>query len=144
MLAAQGGANLIYGAGMLELGICFDVAQFVMDNEMYRMIRKAVAGIEINDDNIALDVIKEIGAGGEFVSHGHTFANFRKEQSQAGLIDRSMRETWQMGGETTFTERAYEKAINIIETHEVPPLAPGVAETIRKIVEDAEEEYGLK
>ncbi len=129
---------------MLELGICFDLAQFVMDNEMYRMIRQAVAGIEISDTNIALDVIKEIGAGGEFVSHGHTFANFRKEQSQAGLIDRSMRETWQMNGSTSFTDRAYEKARHILANHEVPPLAPGVAETIRGIVEDAEKEYGLK
>ncbi len=143
-MAAQGGANLIYGAGMLELGICFDVAQFVMDNEMYRMIRKAVAGIDITDVNIAIDVIKEIGAGGEFISHNHTFNNFRNEQSQAGLIDRSMRETWQLGGSTSFTDRAYDKALDIIENHQVPPLAPGVAETIRSIVEDTEAEYGLK
>ncbi|HED24136.1 MAG TPA: [trimethylamine--corrinoid protein] Co-methyltransferase, partial [Firmicutes bacterium] len=36
MLAAQGGANLIYGAGMLELGVTFDFAQLLIDNEIFR------------------------------------------------------------------------------------------------------------
>jgi len=143
-LAAQGGANLIYGAGMLELGITFDFAQFVMDNEMFKMIRKVLGGISVTDANMAVEVIKEIGPGGEFISHEHTFENFKKEQSQSKLIDRTMRDTWLMGGGKDFTERAYEEANYILNTHKVAPLAPGIAETIRAIVEEAEEEYGLK
>jgi len=143
-LAAQGGANLIYGAGMLELGITFDFAQFVMDNEMYKMIRKAVGGISVTDANMAVDIIKEIGPGGEFISHAHTFENFKREQSQSKLIDRTMRETWLLNGGKDFTERAYEEANHILSTHQVAPLAPGVEATIRSIVEEAEEEYGIK
>ena len=143
-MAAQGGANLIYGAGMLELGITFDFAQFVMDNEMFKMIRKVLGGISVTDANMAVEVIKEIGPGGEFISHEHTFENFKKEQSQSKLIDRTMRDTWLMGGGKDFTERAYEEANYILNTHKVAPLAPGIAETIRAIVEEAEEEYGLK
>ncbi len=92
-MAAQSGANLIYGAGMLDLGITFDYAQFVIDNEIYTMIRKVIEGISITDEAMAVDLIKEIGPGGELVSHPHTFANFRKEQSTTSLFDRSMRET---------------------------------------------------
>ena len=44
-MAALAGANLIYGAGMIESGVTFDCAQFVMDNEFARMIKHVVAGI---------------------------------------------------------------------------------------------------
>lgn len=129
---------------MLELGITFDFAQFVMDNEIYKMIRKVLGGIPVTDANMAVEIIKEIGPGGEFVSHQHTYENFRKEQSQSKLIDRTMRDTWLMSGGKDFTERAYEEANHILHTHQVAPLAPGVAETILSIVAEAEEEYGIK
>lgn len=129
---------------MLELGITFDFAQFIMDNEMYKMIRKVIAGIDVTDYNMAIDVIKEIGPGGEFVTHQHTFDNFKKEQSQSRLIDRTMRDTWLANGGKDFTERAYEQANHILQTHKPTPLPTGVAETIRSIVKEAEEEYGVR
>lgn len=129
---------------MLELGITFDFAQFVMDNEMYKMIRKVLEGISVTDTNMAIDIIKEIGPGGEFITHEHTFENFKKEQSQSKLIDRTMRDTWLLKGERDFTARAYEEANHILNTHKVPPLPPGVEAALRSIVEEAEEEYGIK
>jgi trimethylamine--corrinoid protein Co-methyltransferase len=143
-LAAQGGANLIYGAGMLDLGITFDFAQFVIDNEIYKMIRKVINGIKIDDEKLAIDLIKEIGPGGELVSHPHTFQNFKAEQSCTGLFDRSMREAWIAEGKKDLAERAYAKAKEIIATHKVPALPDGVEATIRDIIEEAEEEYGMK
>lgn len=143
-MAAQGGANLIYGAGMLELGISFDYAQFVMDNEMFKMIKKVIGGIPVTDENMAIDIIKEIGPGGEFISHEHTFANFRKEQSQSKLLDRTMRDNWLMAGGKDLTERAYEEANYILNNHKVEPLADDVMNTIHSIVEEAEKEYGVK
>jgi len=134
---------LIYGAGMLELGITFDFAQFIMDNEIFKMIKKVIGGIDVTDANMAVDIIKQVGPGGEFVSHEHTFENFRKEQSSSKLIDRTMRDTWLMNGGKDLTERAYEEANFIINHHQVPPLAPGAEAAIRSIIEAAEEEYGV-
>ncbi|KUK37125.1 MAG: hypothetical protein PWQ99_573 [Clostridia bacterium] len=143
-MAALGGANLIYGLGMLELGVTFDFAQMVIDNEIARMINRVLQGIPVNDDTLAVDLIKEVGSSGEFVTKEHTFKNFRKEQSQSKLIDRRMRDAWLEKGGKDLTARAYEEAIHILETHKPEPLPPGVPEKIREIVEEAEEEYGLK
>lgn len=143
-MAAQGGANLIYGAGMLELGISFDFAQFVMDNEIFKMIKKVIGGIPVTDANMAVEFIKEIGPGGEFISHQHTFENFRREQSQSKLIDRTMRDNWLMSGGKDLTERAYEEANCILNNHKVEPLAGSSIDAIRSIVQEAEEEYGVK
>lgn len=144
LLAAQGGANLIYGAGMLDLGITFDLSQLVIDNEMYSMIRRVIGGISVSDENLAVDLIEEIGPGGEFVGHPHTFARFKKEQSTTSLFDRSMRESWMEAGAMNLEERATAEAKRILETHVVPPLDDGVAQGLRDIIEEAEEEFGMK
>jgi trimethylamine---corrinoid protein Co-methyltransferase len=142
-LTALAGANLIYGLGMLELGKTFDYAQMVMDNEMVRMINKALGGIPVNEESMAVEVIKQVGAAGEFITHAHTFKYFKTEQSQSRLIDRTMRHTWLENGSKDFTERAYEEAVHILNNHKPDPLPPGVEAKIREIVEAAEEEYGV-
>lgn len=134
---------MIYGPGMLELGVTFDYAQLLIDNEIARMVNKVVEGIPVNDDTLAVDLIKEVGSSGQFVTKEHTYKHF-KEQSQSKLIDRRMREAWLEKGGTDLTTRAYEEAIHILETHKPDPLPDGAQEKIRKIVEEAEIEYGLK
>jgi len=144
LLTALAGANLIYGLGMLELGMTMDYAQLIMDNEMALMIKRVVGGIDVNDDELAVDVIKKVGAAGEFISQKHTFQNVRRVQTQTDLIDRRMRGSWEALGGKDMTERAYEKAINILENHKPDPLPPGAAEKISDIVKEAEAELGIK
>ena len=119
-----------------------DYAQLVMDNEIARMIKQAVGGIDVTDADLAVDIIKQVGAAGEFVSQRHTFDNFRRVQSTTSLIDRRMRGAWLSDGAKDFTQRAYEKAIDILENHKPDPLPDGAAETIRSIVKGAEDEIG--
>ena len=66
MLPALAGANLIYGLGMIEMGMTIDYGQLVMDNEFARMIKHVVQGIAVNDETLAADVIHEIGVGKNF------------------------------------------------------------------------------
>lgn len=129
---------------MLDMGMTFDFAQFVMDNEMFKMIRKVIGGIKVTDANLAVDIIKEIGPGGEFVSHMHTFNNFKTEQAHSKLFDRSMRETWALEGGTNLTDRAYEEANSILNTYQATPLDPSVIQTIHDIVVEAEKEYAAE
>jgi len=129
---------------MLELGITLDYAQLVMDNEIARMIKKAVGGIDVTDEDLAVDVIKQVGAAGEFISHEHTFNYFRKVQSSTRLIDRRMRDAWLADGGKDFTQRAYEQAIHILENHKPDPLPKGAADTMQAIVEETEMEYGIR
>ena len=57
-MPALSGCNVIYGSGMLEMGITFDLAQLVLDNEVAGLIKRAVRGIEVNDETLSLDTIK--------------------------------------------------------------------------------------
>ena len=138
MMAALAGANIIYGLGMLELGMTMDYAQLVMDNEFALMIKRTVGGFEVNDEELAVDVIKKVGPAGEFFSQKHTYSNFKRIQSTTELIDRRMRGSWEEDGAKDLTERAYAKAIDLLENHKPDPLPGSVAETLRDIVKDAE------
>ena len=137
------GANLIYGLGMIEMGMTIDFGQLVMDNEFARMIKHAVQGVPVNDETLAADVIREIGVGKDFLSHESTYT-YMRSQSQPKLIDRNMREDWVAAGGTDIYQRSLEEAKFILENHQPDPLPEGAAETIRSIVEEAEAELGVR
>lgn len=127
---------------MLEMGITFDLTQLVIDNEAAGMVKYAVNGVPVNDETLSLDVIKDVGIFQDFLSHEDTF-NHMRSQSQAELIDRTVREDWERSGSTDVYQRAKEKMLYILETYEPVPLPDTVLETIRSIIEDAEEELGV-
>ncbi len=134
---------MIYGLGMLESGITFDFGQLVLDCEFARMIKHTVQGFRVNDDTLALDVIKEIGPGGHYLMHEHTLRGM-KSQSRYELIDRQMREVWEKAGATTASERAIAKAKWILENHKPDPLPDEVLGKIRAIIEETEKEMGIE
>lgn len=131
---------MIYGLGMLEGGLTWDYAQLVMQNEMARMILHTVKGIPVNDEKMAIEVVRSVGPGGEFISHDHTFKNF-KELSRSQLLDRRNREAWLADGSKDIVERSYEKAKDILENFKNPsPLPENIQRQLKEIVKEAEAE----
>lgn len=143
LTGALSGANIVYGAGVLESGLTQDYAKLVMDIETIKYIKRILGGVEINDETLALDIIHQVGPGGEFLTHEHTFHHMR-EQSQPILFNRKSRDAWIMNGGKDLTERAYEEALYIIEHHKAKSLSNGAIETMKNIIKDYEEELGLK
>ena len=139
MLPALAGANVIYGLGMLEMGITFDLAQLVLDHEIAGMVLHSLNGIVVNDETLSVDVIRELGIGKDYMSHESTYKHM-KSQSQARIIDRRMREDWEADGSTDAYKRAHDRVIEILETYEPAPLPANVLNTIQSIVEEAEKE----
>ncbi len=127
---------------MLEMGITFDLAQLVWDHEIAEMILHSLKGVPVNDITLAIDVIKEMGIGQDYLSHPTTYEHMRS-QSQARLIDRRMREDWEAAGSKDAYQRSHEKMIDILETYEPPPLADDVLKNVRDIVVEAEKELGV-
>jgi trimethylamine--corrinoid protein Co-methyltransferase len=139
MLPALAGANVIYGLGMLEMGITFDLAQLVLDNEIAGMILYSLNGIIVNDETLSVDVIRELGIGKDYMSHASTYKHMRS-QSQVQLIDRRMREDWEAAGSMDIYKRAHARVLEILETYEPSPLPANVLNAIQSIIEEAEKE----
>jgi trimethylamine--corrinoid protein Co-methyltransferase len=142
-LSALAGANIVFGSGVLEQGLTIDYAKLVMDAEMIRMIQVAIAGIEISDEKLAMDVIHEVGPGGAYIAHEHSLGSMRS-QSQSKLFDRRSRGDWmEITNGASMRDRAYEAAVDIIQNHQPYPLPEGAPETMDEIVKEFEKELGI-
>jgi trimethylamine---corrinoid protein Co-methyltransferase len=128
------GANLIYGAGMIESGVTFDLTQFVIDDEIARMIKRVAGGIRVDDEALAVDDIHSVGPFGDFLSLDSTYRHMR-DLSQPEILDRRTREDWQERGSRDLYAEAQGKARDIIAEHRPEPLPDDVAAKIHAIVE---------
>jgi len=140
MCAAMAGANLIYGAGMLDSGLIFSYAQLVIDNDIFKMIRKVMQGMRVDDENLAVDIIKSVGPGGDFLMQDHTMKYMRTLPSVPNLIDRGNRENWLASGEKGLAEKAAEKAAEILANHKPVPLSDEAKSALRAVVEESDAE----
>ena len=140
MCAAMAGANLIYGAGMLDSGLIFSYAQLVIDNDIFKMIRKVMQGMRVDDENLAVDIIKSVGPGGDFLMQDHTMKYMRTLPSVPNLIDRGNRENWLASGEKGLAEKAAEKAAEILANHKPVPLSDEAKSALRSVVEESDAE----
>ncbi len=136
LLSALAGANFVYGLGTLEDAMMFDYAKFMLDVEMSRMITHILGGIPVNNEQMALEVTREVGPGGDFLSTDHTLKHMR-EYFQPSLFDRNTRDTWNELEVKDLNERAYAAAKQRLKTHVPMP----VSEDIKKEVEEIIEEY---
>ncbi len=141
-MAALAGANLIYGAGMIESGVTFDCGQFVMDNEFARMIKHCVGGIAVSDETLAVDDIAQVGPFGDFLSLDATLRHMR-ELSQPEFLDRRVREEWEERGATDLHARCLAKAREVLADYQPVQLDDDVKKRIHAIVEETDRLAGV-
>ena len=134
------GANLIYGAGMLDSGLIFSYSQLVIDNDIFKMIRKVMLGMLVDDENLAVDIIHSVGPGGDFLSEDHTMKYMRSLPSAPRLFERANRERWLLSGGKGCGQRAAERAAEILANHKPLPLSDAVKSDLRSIVAESEAE----
>jgi trimethylamine---corrinoid protein Co-methyltransferase len=134
------GSNVIYGMGMLEMGMTMSYEDLLIDQEIVRMIRRVLQGIAVNKETIALDVIKKVGPNGNYLGERHTMKYMRSELSTTTLINRRMRENWEKAGAKDMAQVANEQAREILENYKPIPLPADVAKRIHDMVVEGEAE----
>jgi trimethylamine--corrinoid protein Co-methyltransferase len=97
LVALLAKTNLNHDVGYLESGLTGSPEMMVLTNEIIAMTRPFAAGVSIDDETLALDVIDEAGPGGQFINHDHTFAHWR-ELWMPQLFNRQRLDAWQKQG----------------------------------------------
>ena len=143
MLAAMAGANMIYGLGMIDLGMTLDPAQLVIDNDIAKMVRRVLRGIPVDDVTMATDVIRSVGTGGHFLMEKHTVKNMRTHQSKPSIFNRNAYAHWEKAGKRDIADVAIEKSRRIIETHKAPPLPKDIGDKLHDIVLGVADSHGI-
>ncbi|MBI2440355.1 MAG: trimethylamine methyltransferase family protein [Lentisphaerae bacterium] len=138
MAAGLSGANLIHDVGFLESALIASPEMVVLSNEIIGMVKRFLAGVQVNEETLALDVIKEVGPGGNFLAHEHTAEHFRSEFFFPALMDRNRFEIWQKAGSRDMGARVRGRVADILSSHKVPPLPEKVEAGISKILAAAD------
>jgi len=105
------------------------------------MIKQTVRGFRVDDESLAVDVIKAVGPSKDFLTQDHTL-KYMRTHSQPELIDRNVMETWKASGATDGYQRALEKTRDILQNHKPEPLPEKVLSEIRSIITETEGELG--
>jgi trimethylamine--corrinoid protein Co-methyltransferase len=91
---ALSGVDIFAGAGLLEGELTYDAAQLIIDNEIAKYVENIMRGIEVSKEDMSLDLIKEIGIGGNFLETEQTLKLFKTEHEPTELMDRRARDVW--------------------------------------------------
>jgi trimethylamine--corrinoid protein Co-methyltransferase len=132
--------SLIYGMGMMDMGMAISYEQLLMDAEFVRMFKRAELGIQVNEDTIGLEVIAAVGPAGNYLNQRHTLKHMRREISTAELIDRKPYSAWEREGSLDIVQRANIMAKKILAEHHPEPIAPEICAKIDDIIVAAERE----
>lgn len=147
LLAAAAGINMIEGAGMIEFESCQSFEKAVIDNEIAGYIYRYLKGIDVRDETLMLDLLREIGPGGVFTSNIRamklTLQYFNKEVHEIGpVFNVDGRKMWESkGGKDTVT-KAKEHVEKLLRSYEPNPPPRDVVNELNKIMAGAARKYG--
>ncbi|MCK5802232.1 MAG: trimethylamine methyltransferase family protein [Lentisphaeria bacterium] len=131
--------SLVWGVGQLESELTVSPAMAVIDQEILDYVARYCRGITASDDALALDVIREVGIAGEYLSHEHTFRHFRSELYEPGILWRGKRGDHSAAAAGDLAARAEERAERFIAAEREPCLSDDQRGEMRAIAAYAAE-----
>jgi trimethylamine--corrinoid protein Co-methyltransferase len=134
LLAAMGGSNYVHhAAGMLESMLTIAHEQFVIDDEIIGSSCKVLKGINCDEEHLALDVIEDVGPGGNYMMSPHTMEHLYSEYYMGnGVADQKSRANWEKDGSLDVSERAKKIAKSILDEPRENKIPEEVDQKIRK------------
>lgn len=108
--------NVVHDPGFMDHGNSISPEIVVLTSELIDMLKVVRRGIQVNEETLALDVIKAVGPGGHYLGHEHTHRHF-KEMWYSEYFDRSREDS-----SISVNEKINNKTKEIIENHRPEPL----------------------
>jgi trimethylamine--corrinoid protein Co-methyltransferase len=133
--AIMGGANLVYhGAGWLEGGLRASFEKMVLDADLLQMVAAFLDPLVVDDANLAVEAIAEVGPGGHFFGVQHTQDRFRDAFFQPLVSDWRNYEAWEEAGSPTALDHSTRLVEELLATHQPPTVDPAVVAELDEFV----------
>ncbi len=125
------GMDMFNIGGLIDALKTFDFAKAVIDDEVAQMMKRVKRGVSFSDEDLAVNLIKEIGPGGSFIVAKHTISRMKTEAVMTKLADRDARTAWVKKGSMDIQARAMKKAKDIMNNNTASLIAPEMEEKLR-------------
>ncbi|MBX3568559.1 MAG: trimethylamine methyltransferase family protein [Rhizobiaceae bacterium] len=141
--AIQGGANfMLHGAGWLEGGLRCSYEKTILDIDLLQMVAEFLSPLDLSEDALAVDAIRDVGPGGHFFGTQHTQDRYKTAFYSPILSDWRNFETWTEAGAPTALEKANRVWKERLASYEEPPMDPAIREELDAFVEKRRAEGG--
>jgi len=142
--AVMGHGNMIkHAAGWLEGGLTASFEKMVMDAELLQMMTDFLLPLEVNDDTLGLDAIRDVGPGGHFFGTAHTLERFATAFYSPLISDWRNFETWNEAGSPMTFEHANRMVKRLLDEFQVPILDEAISEELEGFIAKRREEGGV-
>lgn len=131
-----GGMDMFNIGGLIDALKTFDFAKAVIDDEIAQMLKRMKRGISFTDDDLAVNLIREIGPGGSYIKPLHTRARMKTEIVMTKIADRDARSIWEKKGSLDTHTHAMEKVKEIMRNNTASLIPPEVDAKLRAVFPD--------
>ncbi|MBN2073317.1 MAG: trimethylamine methyltransferase family protein, partial [Actinobacteria bacterium] len=142
LISALSGAHMIQFHGGMHGEITAHPVQAIIDDDVAGMIGRYLEGIHVDNETLALDLIKEVGPlPGFYLGKKHTREWWKKEQFMPKVADMLPYPEWKSKNKKSVIDHARDKMENILATHKPTPLTVSQEQDIEGILKDARKYY---
>jgi len=118
-MAYANGADVTFGTGLLDGSRILCLENIVVDDEVFGIVKRILRGVAVDEETLAVDLIKRMGFGGDYLFDRHTRAHVRGLW-QAGLGDTGTHEAWEQAGRPSVTGKAAARVAEILAAEPEP------------------------
>jgi trimethylamine--corrinoid protein Co-methyltransferase len=133
LVAALAGTNLIHDVGYLDSGLTGSLESIVLGAEQIRWVKQFMAGLEVTEEALALEVIEGVGPAGDFLGHDHTLKHLRRNMWVPYVTDHNDYAAWDASGARDYATRARAYARRLIASHQPAALDETLDVTLREL-----------
>jgi len=130
----RNGVNCVYHAcGQMGSYISMSFEKWMLDEEVCRTVRQMILPLVISEETLDVEMIHDIGIGGQYLTHPKTFQHFR-ELSQPCLYNRKDYTKWKSGDQNDLLELAALQVQQRLEAYQKPDMDPGIEQEMTSFV----------
>ena len=134
VMAGLSGLNMVYEAAGMHaslLGFCLE--SLIIDNDMLGQCLRCVRGVEVTDESIGIDVMRDVcmGGPGHYLGHDQTISLMQTEYVYPALGDRSSPKEWEELGKPNLIAEAVKAKLDILHNFHPAHIAPELDDHLR-------------
>jgi trimethylamine--corrinoid protein Co-methyltransferase len=134
LMGALAGADTFGHMGILGADQAGNLQQLIVDDRMAAYVKRILRGFSVDDETLALDVVRQVGIGGNFLGEEHTHRHFRQELWFPLAFDRRRWDDWWADEALSIADWALDRQAEILADHHPRPPEPELVREIDDIV----------
>jgi trimethylamine---corrinoid protein Co-methyltransferase len=141
--AIMGGVNFVmHGAGWMEGGLQASFEKMALDADLLAMVSEFLRPLKVDEAELALDAIREVGPGGHFFGAAHTQTRYRTAFFAPMISDWRNYETWREAGSPSALDAAERIVAARLGDFSPPPFETERREALEAFVARRKSEGG--